>query len=477
MMVAIVSTYLIAVGRDMNRQDSLMWQGGFALLSMCFVANAKAATTPVRAVTPAEQWVMGKIANGEVADLRKKFKSVNQRTISAEHLRQLIARPKPLHPNGVRIIGAVVTDPLVLNYVTVSINVALKKCQFLETVSLHRARFERELNLSSSEFQRTDFRSITVKGDLLMESAVFHQGIRLSRATILGYVDADKCRLGTPDHGATLYGAHIGRSLFLADAVSFSLLNLRSAKVEGDVDLTRTKLHEDVDFRHLRVNGVFYLHRTQFEGGADSIRVRGMSYRYLTNAAQTRKDIESAEEAGLPSGEDPAALTKLLMEKAEYSADAYARLEKYLVEHGYRKEANALHIDGKWREFDTLGWLGKAKSLFLWATVGHGRRPWLVFVWCGVIIAFGCFVFRPSKDRVELQSSDDCWRNENYNRTWCFWYSVDLIIPAVNLRAADVWKPRSDAHWCARSYARLHCALGWILIPVGIAAITGILSS
>jgi hypothetical protein len=55
-----------------------------------------------------------------------------------------------------------------------------------------------------------------------------------------------------------------------------------------------------------------------------------------------------------------------------------------------------------------------------------------------------------------------------------FWYSFDLLVPAIDLQQADYWIPRQD--WRAgRTYVHVHRILGWILVPIGIAAVTGII--
>ena len=55
-----------------------------------------------------------------------------------------------------------------------------------------------------------------------------------------------------------------------------------------------------------------------------------------------------------------------------------------------------------------------------------------------------------------------------------FWYSVDLFLPLIKLQDAELWKPRDEARF-ARFWSRLHTMLGWALIPIALAAWTGML--
>jgi hypothetical protein len=73
------------------------------------------------------------------------------------------------------------------------------------------------------------------------------------------------------------------------------------------------------------------------------------------------------------------------------------------------------------------------------------------------------------RDRVELQKPENPpW---NYSP---FWYRLDLFIPFVDLQAANIWMPKQDCRF-TRLYVRLQKIFGWILIPICLAALTGII--
>ena len=84
------------------------------------------------------------------------------------------------------------------------------------------------------------------------------------------------------------------------------------------------------------------------------------------------------------------------------------------------------------------------------------------------MVFIGVLMFRRARD-VQLQDSID--EGKRYNPLW---YSLDLFLPFIDLQAAGVWMPRQDS-WLRRHYARVHTILGWVLIPIGLAAITGII--
>ena len=103
----------------------------------------------------------------------------------------------------------------------------------------------------------------------------------------------------------------------------------------------------------------------------------------------------------------------------------------------------------------------------LYLLVGYGRRPWQAVVPCAVLIALGCILFSPNK--MEPQNPEETPRV--YSR---FWYSLGLFLPFVDLQANKVWKPKADQTFL-RNYMQVHVLLGWVLIPIVLAALTGLI--
>ena len=70
-----------------------------------------------------------------------------------------------------------------------------------------------------------------------------------------------------------------------------------------------------------------------------------------------------------------------------------------------------------------------------------------------------------------MKERDEKFKGRRYNPIW---YSFDLFAPIIDLEAASVWAPRPDkvGMWF---YLRIHRLLGWILVPIAILAITGLL--
>ena len=150
----------------------------------------------------------------------------------------------------------------------------------------------------------------------------------------------------------------------------------------------------------------------------------------------------------------------------------YTNLESNFRKEGRAKEADAIYLEQKRRErrqfLSGFAWFW---SLALDWLVGYGRHLEWVLPWSAVLVLIGALVFRRERD-METQKPDDIERYKNmYNPIW---YSLDLFLPIIDLGEANVWTPRRDRR-AARIYRRLHIILGHLLVPIGLAAWTGII--
>ncbi len=270
-------------------------------------------------------------------------------------------------------------------------------------------------------------------GDVFFENAVFEGPVSFLAADIPNEFHADQAQFKDKEKGATFNGMKVGQSAFLHNVVFEGPVALRYADVAW-LDLSGASWPKIV---------------AQFD-------IQGLSYKYIRAAP---REPESHE-----------ALLKLAKQSV-YAADVYSNLEEFFLRQGYRGDADRAFIAGKRREREAyrrsgqwFPWLG---SYLLDWLVGYGRRPWQAGIPCVVLVALGCALFSPRK--MEPQRPDDVPRV--YNR---FWYSLGLFLPFVDLQADKVWKPKADQTFL-RNYMRVHVLLGWILIPIVLAALTGLI--
>ena len=195
------------------------------------------------------------------------------------------------------------------------------------------------------------------------------------------------------------------------------------------------------------------IHVTSWPKVAAQFQMQGMSYKYILAAPEESQSHK---------------VLLAVASQSVYSADVYSRLEEFFLRQGYRSDADKAFIAGKRRErreyLHGSDWVG---SWMLDLLVGYGRHPWQAGIPCAVFIALGCVLFSPKK--MEPQKPEDVARV--YSR---FWYSLGLFLPFVDLQADKVWKPKADQTFL-RNYMRVHIMLGWILVPLVLAALTGLL--
>jgi len=306
----------------------------------------------------------------------------------------------------------------------------------------------------------------------VLDKAVFEGPVNFVRADFAGSFQAAAAKFLNKEKVADFNNMKVGGNASFKDAVFEGPVNFVRAEITGSFLAPQAKFQNKekvANFNSMKVEGGAIFKDAVFEGPVnfdyasfallDLSKVAGhfhmqeMSYKYIKAAPE---EPESHKE-----------LLKLADQSA-YTADVYNNLEAFFLRQGYRGDADRAFIAGKRRErrenLQGLGWLG---SCLLDWLVGYGRRPWQAGIPCAVLVALGCVLFSPKK--MEPQKPEDTPRV--YSR---FWYSLGLFLPVVDLQTDTVWKPKADQTFL-RNYARVHALLGWILIPIVLAALTGLI--
>jgi hypothetical protein len=322
-----------------------------------------------------------------------------------------------------------------------------------------------------------NFNSMKIRGDAFFENALFEGPVNLVSADIAGNLEAQGAKFQNKEKGASFGGMKVAGYAVFNEAVFEGPVNFVGADVAGNFAAGKTKFknkEKDASFGAMKLGGYAFFNEAVFEGpvnfnyadfawldlsktvwpkAAAKFHMQGMSYKYIRVAPN--------------EPESHRALLKLA-DRSAYSADVYNHLEEFFLRQGYRGDADRAFIKGKRRErkenLHGLSWVG---SCLLDWLVGYGRRPWQAGIPCAALVALGCVLFSPKK--MEPQKPKDAPRV--YSR---FWYSLGLFLPFVDLQADKVWKPKADQTFL-RNYMRVHILLGWILVPLVLAALTGLI--
>ena len=548
---------------------AILCAGFLPVMSASSAVNSQ---TGAKELTPTEQWVVAQLAAGEIADLSTHAEK--DRKLSADFLQDLIMAELPglkTHRNGLRIIGAIIDEPIDVRNAHIPGDVRLEQCHFNKTVTFVNANFLGTLSFNRSWFEgEADFMGMKVGGDALFNATTFDgPAVRFKRVNVVNDFRAFAAKFRNKQHGAffdrmkvggaagfdgasfeghaTFFRADIAGKFTAAEATfGNEQMDFRGMKVGVDADFSGALFEGQASFGGADIKGNFTAFKARFQneqlagflgmkvGGranfngalfkgvaefakADIASDFNASEATFQNKANFSKlkvggralfvgarfdrrvdfsfadiswlDLSSASWPKLSGqvdlqgmnynyiravvGDEPKSHEALLKlaDQSSYTADVYANLEAFFLRQGYRADADKAFIAGKCRErkkyFDGRDWPHWLGSWMLYLLVGYGRRSWQAAILCAILVALGCILFAPEK--MEPQNLGDTPRV--YSR---FWYSLGLFLPFVDLQSNKVWKPKAD-QTRLRHYMRVHILLGWILIPIVLAALTGIL--
>ena len=77
----------------------------------------------------------------------------------------------------------------------------------------------------------------------------------------------------------------------------------------------------------------------------------------------------------------------------------------------------------------------------------------------------------PQQDENKTGKTDTEPKKQSPN---LFWYSLDVFAPAIELGVDKAWQPDTK-FTLGKNYAYIHRIAGWILVPLILAALTGII--
>jgi hypothetical protein len=304
---------------------------------------------------------------------------------------------------------------------------------------------------------RVDFGHVKIGGNFEAHGALFKNTSEVANFNSMKVSGGAFFRKAIFAGPANFAFADIGGN-FEAEGVQFN--NTQKA-----ANLNSMKVADSAIFRDMMINGEVSMMDARFYSVLFSVESLPEDAEFMRFDGMTYQHINAEDNNGRASSEKLLELAR----RAVYSVSVYRNLEAFFQRQGNPELADKIFVDQKQRERkEVLQGIAWWWSLLLDVLVRHGRSPSRGFLWSALFICIGAFVFW-RRNGMEPQKSEDTSRK--YNAAW---YSLDLFLPFIDLQAASVWIPRND-RWIARNYMRVHTLLGWILIPIGLAALTGII--
>jgi len=444
-----------------------------------------------------EKWIVEQTASGTPADLCEfgKIKAAqcieeNYPLISARTIEELLlSGVKGAPRKSIQISHATVEDEIHMDNTSIPVEVNFKYCHFKKVVDFSQSEFAKSVIFDNSHFDGkvslglskiggnlsfytaafnandpADFSSIIVAGNVVMAASKFSGSVWFQSGQIDGGLDLKFTNFSNPNGTANFQGLAVRGDVLLVGSKNGptmfdTAVRFDGAKIGGIIQgnnwtfFTNTK--EPPRFDDMKTaTAEFSIH--SFKCRPDFI---GMTY----------DNIQTYEED--PYGEKLAAL----LDQGQFRTDVYARAEDFLRKNGKADAANRVFFHYKAQERTWLPWYSRWWSGFLMVFIGYGRQPWLAFFWWLGVIAFGVAMFFKKSWMTLSDKKETGHESSRYYNP--FWYSLDLFAPVIDLGSAKTWEPGPKHKYprFARQYSYLHKILGWILIPIALAAITGYL--
>jgi uncharacterized protein YjbI with pentapeptide repeats len=296
--------------------------------------------------------------------------------------------------------------------------------------------------------------------------------------------------------GLSLYGVY-------ADSASF-----QSTSVKRDAVFTNATFHDDVNFEQMAVDGRAYFGGAVIVGKAD-FSDASMSSFIMSDAAQSNpaRFLGPVDLSRFRFGHFGGEWQSLLAKTEPFHRDTYTRFERVYRAAGDEREAGRIYFarrvrERKWmfdramrRSTPALPWLEAFGEALRWLfdvvqrlLFRYGVRPLRLLVLSILFVGAGTHVFsRPGavQTRAALMAQQQVVSTARLSTSEALGLSIRLFIPGVELPAAQQWVPSSAPlrfvvasrylDYSSEAYATLHRLAGLLLVPLGVAALTGLL--
>ena len=239
--------------------------------------------------------------------------------------------------------------------------------------------------------------------------------------------------------------------------VTMKSFRAAGASIEETTSLINVSITKDLDLRNANIGFLKMDENLKWPNDHKAFNLRGMTYSDIDVGDQDLTEITFQ------------GLLRFVNESA-YSPQAYQALSQFLTDKGHPDWAAKVNLAQKRRERNEIltpfsgAWLW---SWFLDIFAGYGYIPALAFIWSGIVVAFGAFVFRHKENMLPVEQDDV---HLVFSPAW---YSFSLFLPYIDLGIASKWEPTPEKKWL-RNYKYIHMMLGWVLAPIALLAFGGV---
>ena len=411
-----------------------------------------------------------------------------------------------VHAKGVQITGAKISGWLNFIFSTLPHPLVLSGCS-LEGIDLMHAE-ACYLNFGYSIIKSITADGLKTKGSVFLRNVTAHGEVRLIGANIGGMLDctgaafnnahdtafcADVLKIkanvflnGITAHGEVrLLGADIRGELNCTGAIfnngDVSAFCLENATIKGALFMNEFKEKPKglLDLMHARVGQLVDDKESWPETG--KLLLDGFAYNSLPRisllSAKDRLEWLRLQPTANHKGE-----SVFFSQPYEHLASVYRKMG---LESHAREILVAKHED--LRKHGDLNWPFKLWNRILGITIGHGYKTYnaIGLLLAALTVSWAVYTFAgcqgimvPAKERIYLVEHYNSKKNIplQYPTFSAFWYSLDVLVPLVDLHQDSYWLPDSNAPGgCAvRVFFWLEILWGWFFSTLAVASLTGL---
>lgn len=386
------------------------------------------------------------------------------------------------------------------NGIKVSQSASLLNAVFQGPVDLGGAEIGGEFYADQARFEskegQVSFNGLKVGPKLSLDGTIFQGPVDFSMAAVAGLFIVHQARfapkpnffgLKVEQHafisesafqaGVSLVGTQF-KNLMLSGAAAGPEINLDAAQVDYSLIIADLQV-DNLQATRLQVKGPAILKNLKISGKADLrdsslFSLKLLDVNWPADAAQVW--LEGLTYQALSAGEGPQDWQILLtwLNHSRFDSRNYTQLATYFRQGGYQDRADEVYIQGRRREMMEQWWRpDHLATLIFWdGLAGYGRKPGRTFWLSLMIVMVGTLFFDHRNFDPSFLGGWSWLLNGNVWRTRVvrFFLSLDEFLPGVDLGLARLWQ-MSKISYPTLLYYHFHKISGWILVPIGLAAV------
>jgi hypothetical protein len=406
---------------------------------------------------------------------------------------------------GAHFTGA--DKKIILNGIKIAQNASLVQAVFQGMVDLGGGEIGGEFYADGARFESSDqkvnFNGLKIGPRASFDGTVFKGPVDFTMAAVTGMLMVNQARFENPGQPPKFFGMKVDQHAFFMETVcqaglsmvgtsfknlmisgnpeavpTYKEINLDGATVDyslilGDVHLevlqaSRLQVKGPTIFKNLHINRKADLRDSSFYA------LKMLDVEWPANPEEVW--LEGLTYQSVSAGEGPEDWQKLLawIDHSRLDNRNYQQLEDFFLHGGAKNRADTVYIQGKRRQVMQQWWRpGNLATLVFWDWLtGYGRKPSRT-VWISLaIILAGMLFFDPSNFEPSFLGgwtwllADTVWKK----RVVRFFLSLDEFLPGVDLGLARLWR-LSSVNYPTLLYYHFHKIAGWVLIPIGLAAV------